>query len=247
MDDRTLKPHALPASAAYLLAGGIVAASAGAWIVSLRAMGAMPATVAGFVAFWTVMMAAMMLPSELPAALLFATVARSRTRFGFPAAPTAAFLGGYLGVWMATGVGMALLQRAGWVTMHGWGQMLLGGALLAAGVYQLSRWKMACLSHCRAPKDFFMASWRDGPLGAVWMGAVHGLYCLGCCWGLMLALVALGLMNPLWMAVIALATLVEKTLPGGERFALLTGAAFALAGAGILLGWIPLPHHAGGM
>src|SRR3990172_4742031 len=92
----------LPTSAKYLLGGGLLIASIIAWLVSLRAMTAMPSNIPGFVALWTVMMAAMMLPSVMPAVLLFATVAQSRTQFGFPAAPTAVFIGGDLGVWMPT-------------------------------------------------------------------------------------------------------------------------------------------------
>lgn len=200
------KSRQLSTSAKYLLGGGLLIASIIAWIVSLRAMTAMPSNIPGFVALWTVMMAAMMLPSVMPAMWLFATVAQSRTQFGFPAAPTAVFIGGYLGIWILTGVGVALVDWAsgGGVTMNAWGQVLVGGALITAGIYQFTRWKVFCLGHCRAPIHFFMEHWRDGLLGAIQMGAHHGLYCLGGCWGLMLALIALGLMNPVWMGAIAL-------------------------------------------
>lgn len=235
--------------AQYLIGGGLLVSSALAWFVSLRATAAMPDDIAGFVALWTVMMAAMMLPSVTPAVLLFATVAQSRTRFGFPAAPTAVFVGGYLGVWMLTGVGVALADQAsgGWVTMSQWGRMLAGGALVAAGIYQFTRWKMVCLGYCREPIQFFMPHWRDGLLGAVRMGAHHGLYCLGCCWGLTLTLIALGMMNPMWMLASALLIFAEKVAPWGARFASVIGAALILGGIGIAIGWIPLEHTMGGM
>jgi predicted metal-binding membrane protein len=93
----------LSKAAKYLIGGGLLAAPALAWVASLRGAAAMPGDIAGFTELWTVIMAAMMLPSVLPAVLLFATVAQSRTRFGFTVAPTALFIGGYLGVWMAAG------------------------------------------------------------------------------------------------------------------------------------------------
>lgn len=228
----------------HLLGGGLLAASALAWVASLRAGTAMPGDIAGFTALWTAMMAAMMLPSALPAVLLFATVARSRTQYGFAVAPTTLFVGGYLGVWLLTGVGVALADRAsgGWVTMNPWGRALAGGALVAAGIYQFTPWKKACLGYCREPLQFFMGHWRDGLWGAVHMGAYHGLYCLGCCWGLTLALIALGMMNPLWMLASALVILAEKAAPWGARFAPVIGAALILGGIGIAVGWIPLAH-----
>lgn len=212
-------------------------------------MAAMPGDIAGFVALWTAMMAAMMLPSVTPAVLLFATVARSRTQFGFAVAPTAVFVAGYLAVWMLAGVAVALADRAsgGAVTTNAWGRAFVGAALVAGGVYQLTRWKLWCLSFCREPLQFFMAHWRDGLPGALGMGAQHGLYCLGCCWGLTLALMALGLMNPLWMAASALIIFVEKVASWGERLVRPTGAALILAGIGIIVGWIPLAPMTGGM
>lgn len=228
----------------HLLGGGLLAASALAWVASLRAGTAMPGGIAGFTALWTAMMAAMMLPSALPAVLLFATVARSRTQYGFAVAPTTLFVGGYLGVWLLTGVGVALADRAsgGWVTMNPWGRALAGGALVAAGIYQFTPWKKACLGYCREPLQFFMGHWRDGLWGAVHMGAYHGLYCLGCCWGLTLALIALGMMNPLWMLASALVILAEKAAPWGAQFAPVIGAALILGGIGVATGWIPLEH-----
>jgi len=238
----------LSTSVKYLLGGGLLIVSIIAWLVSLRVMTVVPGNIPGFVALWTVMMAAMMLPSVMPAMWLFATVAQSRKQFGFPAAPTAIFIGGYLGIWISTGVGVALVGwvSAGGATMNAWGNVLVGGALITAGIYQFTRWKAFCLGHCRAPIHFFMEHWRDGLLGAVQMGAHHGLYCLGCCWGLMLALIALGLMNPVWMGVIALLIFIEKTRSRGERFVPFIGAALILAGIGFAFGWVSV-QTIGGM
>lgn len=235
--------------ARYLLGGGLLVSSALAWLVSLRAMATMPGNIASFVALWTVMMAAMMLPSVTPAVLLFASVAQSRIRFGASVAPTAAFAGGYLAVWMLTGVAVALADQAsgGWVAMSAWGRSLIGGALVVAGTYQFTNWKRTCLGYCREPIQFFMRHWRDGLFGAIQLGAHHGLYCLGCCWGLTLALIALGLMNPLWMLASALLILAEKVAPWGARFALIVGAALILGGVGAATGWVPLEHTRGDM
>lgn len=239
----------LSASAKYLIGGGLLVASVVAWLFSLRATDAMPVGIPAFVALWTVMMTAMMLPSVMPAVLLFATVAQSRTQYGFSVAPTAVFVVGYLGVWALTGVAIACVNQAsgGAITMSNWGRMFIGGALVAGGVYQFTRWKMICLGYCREPIQFFMEHWRDGLVGAIQMGAHHGLYCLGCCWGLTLALIALGLMNPVWMIASALLIFAEKVAPWGKRFARVIGAALILAGIGVAFGWIPLGHATGGM
>ena len=217
--------------------------------MTAHAMAAMPGGIAWFVALWTAMMASMMLPSVTPAVLLFATVARSRTQYGFAVAPTAVFVAGYLAVWMLAGVGVALADRAsgGAVTTSVWRLAFVGPALVAGGVYQLTRWKMWCLSFCREPLQFFMGHWRDGLSGALRMGAQHGLYCLGCCWGLTLALIALGLINPLWMVASALIIFVEKVAPWGDRVVRPIGVALILAGIGIIVGWIPLEPMTGGM
>ncbi len=241
------RPLRLPTHLKYVLGGSLVVASAIGWAVSLHPPDVI-ASIPQFVVLWTVMMAAMMLPSVIPTVLLFASVAQSRTEFGFRPAPTAVFVAGYLGVWAAMGCGVSLLERVSGGIMNAWRPSLIGGALIAAGMYQLSRWKVRCLSHCRAPIHFFMGHWRDGLTGAVLMGMHHGLYCVGCCWGLMLALIALGMMNPAWMGVIALLIFAEKVARWGERLVLATGLALIFAGAGIAFGLIPYPQQmTGGM
>ncbi len=219
-----------------MLGGSLVIASAVAWTASLRMADGMAVEFLGFILVWTVMMAAMMLPSVMPTVWLFATVAPSRTQYGHPPAPTALFVAGYLGAWALAGVGVALLNTVTDVAMGGWATPVVGGALTIAGVYQFSRWKALCLGHCRAPIQFFMDHLHDGLSGAILMGAHHGLYCMGCCWGLMLAMIALGMMDPVWMGLIALLIFLENVTPWGERIAIVSGVALILVGGFIVTG-----------
>lgn len=164
------------------------------------------------------MMAAMMFPSVAPIALLHARVGQGRSR-------TWLFLAGYLAVWTAFGLGAYALFRGiasldlGFLSWDEQGPLVAGGAIVAAGVYQLTPLKRFCLNHCRTPLRFITDSWRDGRLGAVRMGAGHGAFCVGCCFGLMLVLFVLGVMSLLWMAVVAALIFAEKVLPFGARLA----------------------------
>lgn len=184
---------------------------------------------------WTVMMMAMMLPGAAPMMLLFATLERKQRERSTPYVPTSLFTLGYAVVWLGFSAlattaqwelgRLALLSSALAVT----NAVLAGFVLLAAGAYQLSSLKETCLRNCRSPLDFLTRHWRGGRRGAVVMGLVHGLYCLGCCWMLMMLLFVGGIMNFLWVAGIAVYVLLEKTLPAGRWM----GSA-----AGILLiGW----------
>jgi len=105
-----------------------------------------------------------------------------------------------------------------------------GIALMVAGLYQMTPEKRACLQHCRNPIDFLMTAWRSGPAGSFRMGAHHGLYCLGCCWALMMVLFGVGLMNLVWVAAISAIVLVEKTAWGGVALSRITGALLILIG-----------------
>jgi len=182
---------------------------------------------AGFAfVMWTVMMVAMMLPSAAPVVLLFAALERRSGRLG----RTAAFVAGYLVLWSAfSAVATALqwaLQLLAVTNAAGPALGLFGAALAgAAGLYQLTPLKRACLSHCRSPVDAIAGHWRPGRFGAFQMGARHGLYCLGCCWLLMGLLFVSGVMNLLWVALLALLVLAERLLPGGARLARWSGAA----------------------
>jgi predicted metal-binding membrane protein len=186
---------------------------------------------------WAVMMVAMMVPTAAPMTLVYAAVARKAAAQQSPVAPTFVFVAGYVAMWSLFGIGATVVQReldraALLSPMMVSNSALLGGALLiAAGVYQLTPLKHACLERCRDPAQFFSRYWRAGPTGAFRLGMRHGAYCLGCCWVLMGLLFLGGVMNLLWIAAIAVFVLVEKTLPLGVAGGRLGGAALVVAGA----------------
>jgi predicted metal-binding membrane protein len=182
---------------------------------------------------WAVMMAAMMLPSAAPMILLHATMARRRSERGQTAnASSSAFAFGYLAIWAAFSLAATALQfaleKAALMssTMQTTSIALAGAVLIAAGLYQWTPLKQACLRYCSSPLAFIMAHWRPGTAGAFSMGLRHGTYCLGCCWLIMLLLFVGGIMNFAWIAGIALFVLVEKVAPAGRRIG---------QGAGVLL------------
>ena len=189
------------------------------------------------VVMWAVMMVGMMLPSAAPMILLYATVSREQRRSGHVFAPTGVFATGYVLAWTgfsvaATALQWSLEQAALLSPMMVATSPYLGGALLiAAGVYQWTPLKHACLENCRSPAEFLSRSWRSGNGGAIAMGIHHGAYCVGCCWVLMGLLFVAGVMNLLWVAAIAALVLIEKIAPGGHRFARIAGALFVVAGA----------------
>ncbi|HKI97886.1 MAG TPA: DUF2182 domain-containing protein [bacterium] len=198
---------------------------------------------AGFMfVMWTVMMVAMMVPSAAPMILVFHRVASDRAAKGQPAVPTAVFLGGYLAVWTgfsaaATAAQWGLHDAALLLPTMAAASPLLGGALLAAaGVFQLTPLKHACLARCRTPLGFLLTEWREGTRGAWEMGLRHGAFCTGCCWALMALLFVGGVMNLLWVAALALVVLGEKVLPRGELLGKLGGVALIAWGAWVALG-----------
>ena len=214
------------------------------WIVTvdrMRGMDAGPGTDLGglgwFLGIWVTMMAAMMLPSVAPMVLAYARVGRARPT----SAPTAVFVAGYFAAWTAYGVaayGVFRLVDAvdmGALAWDGAGPYVAGGAIVAAGLYQLTPIKDVCLRHCRTPVHFLAHGWRDGARGAFRMGFTHGLYCVGCCWGLMLVLFTLGVMSLFWMAVIAGVIFAEKVFPYGERLSRGIGIAFVALGLWIAI------------
>jgi predicted metal-binding membrane protein len=194
-------------------------------------------------AMWAIMMVAMMLPGAAPTILLVAKVMRERASAGGAVPGTAAlFVLGYVLVWTGFSLAATLLQwgldRSGLLTdrMAAGSSVFAGAILLAAGIYQWTPLKEACLRHCRSPLDFLLYHWREGAWGAAWSGVRHGLFCLGCCWMLMGLLFVGGLMNALWIGGIALLVLIEKTIPwGGRVVARATGIALAAAGAAMLV------------
>lgn len=194
-----------------------------------------PADLALTFLMWAVMMAAMMIPSAAPMILIFTTVNRKRQTDATPVVRTGLFLLGYIIVWTAYSLLATLLQwalRAGALTsgpavvVTPWLGALL---LLAAGVYQLTPLKNACLARCQSPLGFLLSEWRQGGIGALMMGLRHGAFCVGCCWVLMVLLFVAGVMNLLWVAALAAFVLIEKVAPVGRALSWSTGA--------ILIAW----------
>ena len=167
---------------------------------------------------WAIMMVGMMVPSAAPIVLVYASFSRKNEKAS-PYLSTGSFLGGYLLVWTGFSLIATLLQwgldEAALLSpmMVSTSPMLGAGILITAGVYQLSPYKNACLAHCRHPIQYFMAHWRKGRIGALRMGLHHGVFCLGCCWFLMMLLFFGGVMNLLWIAAITLFVLLEKVIP----------------------------------
>jgi predicted metal-binding membrane protein len=187
-------------------------------------------------AMWAVMMVGMMLPSAAPMILTFAALNRRKARASERVVPVLLFACGYLLAWTAFSLLATLLQwaldRLALLSpMLTTTNALVGGALfLAAGAYQLTPLKQACLRHCRSPFAFLFNSWRDGASGVLRMGIEHGAYCLGCCWLLMALLFVVGVMNLLWVAAIMLFVFGEKLLRGCAWIARISGVAMAAYG-----------------
>ena len=183
---------------------------------------------------WTVMMAAMMLPSAAPMVLLFGAVGRQLSAPPGRLA-TSAFVGGYLAVWAAFSIAATVAQwglleaRLVSPMMVASSDLLAGGLLIAAGAYQFASFRDACLARCRSPLAFLVAEWRSGTAGAWRMGLRHGLACVGCCWLVMLLLFVLGVMNLYWIGVLAAFVLLEKTLPDARWL--------TRAGGLVFIGW----------
>ncbi|WP_054311248.1 DUF2182 domain-containing protein [Mesorhizobium sp. 1M-11] len=200
-----------------------------------------------FLTVWTVMMAAMMLPAATPMIFMFATAQARRAQH--VAIPTWIFVAGYILVWAAAGLLVYVVVQLGSEVAASldppqrskWAPLALGATLGIAGLYQFTRLKHICLSHCRSPLAFVARHWRDGRIGALEMGLRHGVYCLGCCWALFTVLVAAGVMSVAWMLLLTLVVFVEKLLPHGRWFESALG--IALVGLGIIvsLGAIEMP------
>lgn len=204
--------------------------SSGPWTVGHAAL---------MFSMWSVMMAAMMLPSAMPMILFHSTVASAMRTRGGKTGSTAVFAAGYLAVWIAFGAAATALQYVLEQTallspmMETTSTALAGILLLAGGLYQWSPLKQSCLRHCRSPMEFLMTQWRPGTRGAYAMGVKHGLYCVGCCWALMLLLFVGGVMNMMWIVTLAIFVLLEKLVPRGRWLGLAAGV--LLAGWGIFL------------
>ena len=221
----------------FVLIGGIVVLVLLAWAyLACGGEMTMVADLPMVVVMWWVMMVAMMLPSAAPVILLYAQVRSSRDDVAGIGQPWL-FLSGYLAVWLGFSIAAAAAQielvRSEWIGMMDLrvsSPELIGAAIIAAGAYQLSPWKNACLRSCRSPAQFLTRHWRPGASGALRLGLLHGAICVGCCWLLMILLFVGGVMNLAWVAMLAILVAIEKLASRGVLAARLTGIAMLVAG-----------------
>ena len=192
-------------------------------------------------AMWVVMMAGMMLPSAAPALLIYAAVVRRSPDGANAPAHVHAFAGAYLLVWTLFSLAATVLQRL-FAKLLFLSPMMdaqdrrFGGALLiVAGLYQFTPFKRACLKSCRNPAEFLVERWRPGVSGGFWLGWAHGLYCLGCCWALMMLLFVGGVMNLWWIAGLTIFVLLEKAAPFGAQGGRLSGIPLMMLGLWFVL------------
>jgi predicted metal-binding membrane protein len=222
----------------------LVALAAVGWVYvayqssSMGRMGSMAMDGTGggvlFISAWTAMIVAMMVPATLPLILLYRTIARKRLSRAQSRVGMVVLLTGYLVVWEAAGMPVyaynLFAKAAGSLAT-----VLPASLLVVGGVYQFTPLKGACHARCSSPLFFLLHKWRPGAVGALRLGALHGVDCLGCCAGLMVGLVALGMMNVAWMLTAALIIFAEKTLPGGHRIARPLGVLMTTGGVAFLV------------
>ena len=252
----TSAPTVVLARARGAVVLGLVAFTAASWaylafvasrmgdMASVLAMPMTPAwspTQAALMALmWAVMMAAMMLPSAVPMVLAYDSLDRGSS--GGRTGSTSLFVVGYIVMWALFAVGATVLQwvfhnltlvNGMGVVTQGW---FAGALLIGAGIIQFSPGKLSSLGACRTPMGFLMTSWREGGSGALRMGIHHGRLCLGCCWSLMILLFVLGVMNLVWVAVLAIFVLLEKVAPRGVAISRIGGAVLMTWGALMVIG-----------
>jgi predicted metal-binding membrane protein len=248
MDDVQANPLSVQRN---VILGLLLALAAGAWAALLwqSADADMDMTMASptmglraplFLAIWVTMMVAMMFPTAAPMILTFHKVQAGKRERGDAFVSTWMFVAAYILVWTLAGVAAyagalaaeAIAVRA---ALSSTAAARVGGAvIMLAGIYQLTPLKDLCLSKCRTPITFIMTSWREGAVGALRMGLLHGAYCLGCCWLLFVILFPLGIMNIAAMAVITLMVFAEKTLPWGRLAPRATAATLVTYGAVVI-------------
>lgn len=189
-----------------------------------------------FVAGWTVMTVAMMLPTSTPLILLFNKMVVGRRHAG---GLVGLLVAGYLAAWMLFGLMAHLLNLAAasitWLADHAW--ITSAAILLMAGLYQFSSLKYACLDKCRSPMMFLTARWsgHHPARDALRLGAEHGLYCVGCCWSLMLVMFAVSIGSLAWMLVLGIVMAAEKNLPWGRRLSAPVGVALVTAAVAVAI------------
>lgn len=189
---------------------------------------------------WAAMMVGMMLPTASPMVLMFAKVNRNQCNEGKPVVATGIFVAGYVAIWLVFALVAALLQ---WslqmigllASAMGTANVVFGGIIMiVVGMYQWTPYKDACLRLCQTPLGFLMTRWRDGIGGAFRMGLSHGVYCVGCCWALMLLMYVGGIMNLLWMAALAVLMLAEKITPPNSWLPRIVGVMLVTWGGWVL-------------
>ena len=198
------------------------------------------ANVAVIAAMWAAMTLAMMLPSAAPMILTYAEIADTAARKNEPVVSPFVIAAGYTAVWfgfaaVATAAQL-LLTRAALLdaSMASASGLFSGAILIGAGVYQFSALKHACLTQCQHPFSFFFANWKTTPRGVFGLGVRQGLYCLGCCWAMMLVMFAVGVMNVIWMAGLGIVMAIEK-IGTGKRFTPIVGGALIAIGIAFVL------------
>ena len=186
-------------------------------------------------AMWGAMTLAMMLPSAAPMILTYAEIADTAARKGERIVSPFVLAGGYTSVWLGFAAFATLAQFAVipaaplYASMQSASGLFSGAIFIAAGVYQFSALKHACLKQCQSPFPFFFANWATTPRGVFRLGVKQGLYCLGCCWAMMLVMFAVGVMNVIWMAGLGMVMTFEK-IGTGKRFTYAVGVALIAVG-----------------
>jgi predicted metal-binding membrane protein len=242
----------LPEVVRLSLIFGLLVLAALAWAITDDRMAGMdagpgtdPGTLGFWVTAWVVMMAAMMFPSIAPMVVMHARIEEGKRRQGREAqsGTTILFVAGYLLTWTAAGlIGYTIIQAGqelslGFLSWDRAGPYVAGGVIAAAAIYQLTPLKDACLKRCRSPMMFILTAWQPGRIGALRMGVEHGAWCVGCCWALMAALFALGVMSIGWMVLIAALIATEKLLPW--KVLANRGIAVLLVALGIAVAFVP--------
>lgn len=222
---------------------GLAAFDRAGWAGSLLHVHHEAATFQTFVvvvAMWQAMMIAMMTPVVLRWVIVLGALLSDADPRRRVTPVIVAFAGGYFVIWLAysviAGSAQLALQRAGLIDLrHGTGSMLAGLLLASAGLFQLSPLKRACLAHCRSPLGYFLRRWRNGPAGGFRLGLGHGLYCAACCWAMMAAALAVGVMNLFWMAALTIVLCIEQTARHGHRIGRAVGWAMAIWGCVLIV------------
>ena len=194
-----------------------------------------------FIAAWGVMMAAMMLPSATPMIVMYRKIRSGLSQDDRHVVPTTLFAAVYLAIWVSLGLiafvgGVALSALADAnPAVSAWFPYAVAVILVATGAYQFTSLKQSCLRYCRTPMSFLMARWRSSYAGTLKLAAAHAAYCVGCCAGLMVVLVAAGAMSLSWVLLIAAIVFLEKILPRGDLIARIVGAAFVVLGLAVAI------------